>query len=62
MFNFGIADFVVLEGDGDISLVQLTCRCVVIVARGRIIRRAGAVNVVCEHVSTPERRHPAPLA
>ena len=51
-FDFVIADLM-LPGpaDQEAYLVELRCRCAVIVARGQVIRRTRGFRVACEHVS-----------
>lgn len=50
--DFGIAE-VLLVGprDNEVYLVRFVCGCVGVIARGRMIRRAGAITLVCEHVA-----------
>jgi hypothetical protein len=52
MFDFGIADLVLLgPGEHEVHLVEFRCRCAVVVARGQVIRRTRGFRLVCEHVS-----------
>ena len=52
MFDFGIADLVLLgPGAHEVYLVEFRCRCAVVAARGQVIRRTRGFRVVCEHVS-----------
>ena len=51
-FDFGITDFMLLgPADQEVYLMEFRCRCAVIVARGRVIRRTRGFKVVCEHVA-----------
>ena len=52
MFDFGIADLILLgPPDQEVYLVEFRCRCAVIVARRHVIRRTRGFRLVCEHVS-----------
>ena len=51
MFDFGIADLVLLgPAEHEVYLVEFRCHCAVIVARGQVIRRTRGFSLVCEHV------------
>jgi hypothetical protein len=51
--DFGIADLTPLgPADQEVYLVAFRCRCIVTVARGEVIRRAGDFSLVCKHLST----------
>jgi len=55
MFDFGIADLVLLgPGAHEVYLVEFRCHCAVIVARGQVIRRTRGFSLVCEHVAADE--------
>jgi hypothetical protein len=40
-----------LGGDEPVYLVRFDCGCVVLVGHGRMVRRAGGIALVCEHVA-----------
>ncbi len=51
-FDFGVAEFApVGRRDEDLYFVRFACGCVGVVARGRMLRRAGGVALVCAHVA-----------
>jgi len=51
-FDFGIAESVPIGGrDEGLYFARFTCGCVGVVARGRMIRRAGGIALVCAHVA-----------
>jgi len=51
-FDFGIAEFApVGRRDEDLHFVRFVCGCVGVVARGRMLRRAGGFALVCAHVA-----------
>jgi hypothetical protein len=57
-FDFRIADLMLLgPADQEVYLVEFRCRCAVVVARGRVIRRTRGVTVVCEHTEDVPVRH-----
>jgi hypothetical protein len=50
--DFGIAEFLLVgPRDNEVYLVRFVCRCVGVIARGRMIRRSGAFTLVCQHVA-----------
>jgi hypothetical protein len=51
-FDFGIAEAAPIGfRDEDLYFVRFVCGCVGVVARGRMIRRAGGLALVCAHVA-----------
>jgi hypothetical protein len=51
-FDFGIAESAPVGlSDADLHFVRFVCGCVGVVARGRMLRRAGGVALVCAHVA-----------
>jgi hypothetical protein len=54
-FGFGFSDVLsVGREDEMIYLVRFACGCVGLVTRGRMVRRAGKISLVCEHVAVEE--------
>jgi len=52
-FDFGVAESAPIgRPDEHLYFVRFVCGCVGVVARGRMIRRAGGVALVCAHVVT----------
>jgi hypothetical protein len=50
--DFGICDVMQLGRDDEQAyLVRFVCGCVGLIASGRMIRRAGGLALVCEHVA-----------
>ncbi len=51
-FDFGIAESAPIgRCDEELCFVPFVCGCVGVVARGRMIRRAGGLALVCAHVA-----------
>jgi len=51
-FDFGIAESAPVGVRGaDLHFVRFVCGCVGVVARGRMLQRAGGFALVCAHVA-----------